>query len=128
MQVAVLLTNWENHRTESAYENSLIVKSFCFQFVNSYISFFYIAFFRSQRMSFFGATTVDNDGEEQLLQDQCQTSAWWGVERPNDCMSDIFTQMMVVVQVADSATPTVSTVGSSLEALRRRSGRGVGPS
>ena len=46
--VAVQLTAWENHRTESAYENSLILKSFSFQFVNSYTSFFYIAFFRSQ--------------------------------------------------------------------------------
>ena len=96
-KVAELLTDWENHRTESEYENSLIVKSFCFQFVNSYISFFYIAFFRSQRMTFFGVSTVDNDGETVTLRDQCQTSTWWGVERPNDCMSDIFTQMMVVV-------------------------------
>lgn len=42
--LAIWLTNWENHRTESAWENALVIKKFCFQFVNSYISLYYIAF------------------------------------------------------------------------------------
>jgi anoctamin-10/anoctamin-7 len=42
--VAVKLTNWENHRTDTLYEDSLIVKTFVFQFVNSYASFFFISF------------------------------------------------------------------------------------
>ena len=41
------LNNWENHRTNTAYENQLIVKTFLFRFFNSYASFFYIAFIRS---------------------------------------------------------------------------------
>jgi hypothetical protein len=41
---AEALTNRENHRTETLYEDSLIGKFFAFQFVNSYSSFFYIAF------------------------------------------------------------------------------------
>jgi len=45
--VAIKLTDWENHRTETEYEDALIVKKFAFQFVNSYISLFYIAFFKS---------------------------------------------------------------------------------
>ncbi|XP_072040866.1 anoctamin-4-like isoform X2 [Amphiura filiformis] len=45
--IAYKLTDWENHRTQSAYENALIIKLFAFQFVNSYSSLFYIAFFRS---------------------------------------------------------------------------------
>ena len=64
--------------TRSAYENSLILKSFSFQFVNSYTSFFYIAFFRSQRLSFFGLSTTDASGEEVVLTDECSTSAWYG--------------------------------------------------
>ncbi len=36
--VAKRLTDWENHRTESDYENNLILKNFVFQFVNSYVS------------------------------------------------------------------------------------------
>ena len=46
-KVAVKLTNLENHRTQSDYENSLILKSYVFQFVNSFFSLFYIAFFKS---------------------------------------------------------------------------------
>eukprot|EP01099_Mayorella_cantabrigiensis_P005151 TRINITY_DN402_c0_g1_i8.p1 TRINITY_DN402_c0_g1~~TRINITY_DN402_c0_g1_i8.p1 ORF type:complete len:431 (+),score=85.81 TRINITY_DN402_c0_g1_i8:497-1789(+) len=42
--LAIWLTNWENHRTETAWENALVVKKFSFQFVNSYISLYYIAF------------------------------------------------------------------------------------
>ena len=38
-RIAKLLTDYENHRTESEYENSFIIKSFAFQFVNSYSSF-----------------------------------------------------------------------------------------
>lgn len=41
----VLVCNWENHRYESEYENSLVVKSFVFHFFVSYINLFYYAFF-----------------------------------------------------------------------------------
>jgi hypothetical protein len=42
--IATRLNDYENHRTNTLYEDQLIVKHFLFQFVNSYISFFYIAF------------------------------------------------------------------------------------
>ena len=42
--VARWLVNNENHKTESQYQDSLITKIFVFQFVNSYASFFFIAF------------------------------------------------------------------------------------
>jgi len=54
-KVAVYLTDWENYRTESEYENSFVVKNYMFQFVNSYISLFYIAFMKG-RVSVFGLT------------------------------------------------------------------------
>lgn len=38
------LTNLENHRTDTSYQDSMIVKLFLFQFVNSYASFFFLAF------------------------------------------------------------------------------------
>jgi threonine/homoserine/homoserine lactone efflux protein len=44
--VAIQLTDYENHRTDTQYEDSLISKTFVFQFVNSYASLFYIAFFK----------------------------------------------------------------------------------
>jgi hypothetical protein len=36
----------ENHRTQTSHDDALIVKLFAFQFVNSYASLYYIAFFR----------------------------------------------------------------------------------
>ena len=42
--VAIKLTNNENHRTDTQYQDSLILKTFIFQFVNSYASFFFLAF------------------------------------------------------------------------------------
>jgi len=44
--VSEKLNEYENHRTSSEFENSLIIKSFLFKFVNSYNSLFYIAFFK----------------------------------------------------------------------------------
>lgn len=43
-QVSIRVNDWENHRTEVAYENALTAKTFIFQFVNSYVALFYIAF------------------------------------------------------------------------------------
>mmetsp|Transcript_13981 Transcript_13981/g.20923 ORF Transcript_13981/g.20923 Transcript_13981/m.20923 type:complete len:715 (-) Transcript_13981:269-2413(-) len=43
-EVAINLTNFENHRTDTEYEDALISKTFIFQFVNSYAPLFYIAF------------------------------------------------------------------------------------
>lgn len=42
--LAKVLTDRENHRTDTLYEDSLIVKMFVFQFINSYASFFFLAF------------------------------------------------------------------------------------
>ena len=42
--VAKILTDNENHRTDTMYEDALSVKIFVFQFLNSYASFFFIAF------------------------------------------------------------------------------------
>jgi hypothetical protein len=43
-RVVVGLTNAENHRTDTEYEDSMTVKLFAFQFVNSYASFIFLAF------------------------------------------------------------------------------------
>lgn len=46
-RLAIWLTNWENPRTRTDYEDSFAYKMFLFQFVNTYASIFYIAFFKS---------------------------------------------------------------------------------
>ena len=43
-EIAIVLTDVENHRTQTEYEDALIAKIFMFQFVNSYASFYYLAF------------------------------------------------------------------------------------
>jgi len=42
--LAIALNNFENHRTNTEYEDALIAKTFIFQFVNSFSPMFYIAF------------------------------------------------------------------------------------
>mmetsp|Transcript_17471 Transcript_17471/g.39470 ORF Transcript_17471/g.39470 Transcript_17471/m.39470 type:complete len:781 (+) Transcript_17471:214-2556(+) len=44
--VALELNQAENHRTDTEFEDSLISKTFSFQFVNSYAALFYIAFLK----------------------------------------------------------------------------------
>lgn len=46
-RIAVALTDYECHRTDTDYEDSLTGKVFVFQFVNSFTSYLYIAFFKT---------------------------------------------------------------------------------
>jgi len=36
----------ENHPTDTIYEDNLIAKTFCFQFINSFFNLFYVAFIK----------------------------------------------------------------------------------
>ncbi len=47
-RVAIALNDWENHRTETEYENALILKTFLFQFVNSTLLLFYNFYLQSE--------------------------------------------------------------------------------
>ena len=40
------MNDFENHRTDTEYEDALIAKTFIFQFVNSFASMFYIGFIK----------------------------------------------------------------------------------
>lgn len=44
-KIAIYFTENENHRTDTNFQDSLIVKSFVFNFINSYTVLIYIAFF-----------------------------------------------------------------------------------
>ncbi len=52
--LAKYLTEWENHKTQTEFENSLTFKVFIFQFVNFYSSLFYIAFFKGNFVGYPG--------------------------------------------------------------------------
>jgi len=41
------LNTYENHRTETDYEDSLVTKKFMFSLVNSYAALTYVAFIKS---------------------------------------------------------------------------------
>ena len=45
-KLVIILTNLENHKTQNQYEDSLVIKTFVFQFVNSFNSLVYIAFIK----------------------------------------------------------------------------------
>lgn len=53
-KIAIVLTDWENHEMDSDYEFNLASKIFLFQFVNSYASIFYVAFFKGRFMGYPG--------------------------------------------------------------------------
>ena len=60
-KVAVSLTRNENYRTDTAFEDALIAKLFSFQFVNSYASFYYLAFVK------YNLHLKKNDSESSVM-------------------------------------------------------------
>lgn len=78
-KVAVWLTNWENPRTHTDYKDSFTYKMYLFQFVNTYSSIFYIAFFKlnlvigtpSKYRRFAGSSRLDGCGAGGCLMDLC---------------------------------------------------------
>lgn len=63
------LNDYENHRTQDDYDNANILKQAMFTFVNSYVSFFYLAFIAgNQIMVLFGAQpTMDCAGYSDCM-------------------------------------------------------------
>lgn len=47
-KLALFLTNLENPRTQTEYEDSYTIKIFVFEFMNFYSSLIYIAFFKGR--------------------------------------------------------------------------------
>lgn len=106
--VGVRLTDWENHRTDTEYENALIEKNFAFQLVNSYISFFYIAFAKPNRPNLLGVSSDDGEGNQTPLHDMCN----------GDCMQDLALQMFVVVVSKQFLRNLLSVLVDSYRRLR----------
>lgn len=65
----------ENHRTDTEYEDSLITKVCLFQFINSYIALFYVAFVKGSVRIFGKLQQCDgNDCLAELFVFGC---VWW---------------------------------------------------
>ncbi|XP_028809715.1 anoctamin-4 isoform X2 [Denticeps clupeoides] len=84
-KVALFLTNLEQPRTESEWENSFTLKMFLFQFVNLNSSTFYIAFF-------LGRFTGRPGAYLRLINR-------WKLEEchPSGCLIDLFMQMGIIM-------------------------------
>ncbi|KAF9409128.1 Anoctamin-7 [Podila epigama] len=78
-RLAKILTDNENHRRLTQYEDALILKRFLFDFVNFYSALFYIAYIKGE---FY--TKLPNGDE---LRDHCSD---------NSCMSDLTIQLAIV--------------------------------
>eukprot|EP00657_Telonema_sp_P-1_P009422 TRINITY_DN3609_c0_g1_i2.p1 TRINITY_DN3609_c0_g1~~TRINITY_DN3609_c0_g1_i2.p1 ORF type:complete len:762 (-),score=247.85 TRINITY_DN3609_c0_g1_i2:108-2393(-) len=55
--IAIKLNDWENHKTDTEYDDSLIIKNFSFQFINNYGPFYLVAFLKSN-VEYFGLGAV----------------------------------------------------------------------
>jgi len=60
--VARSLTEWENHTTDEKFDDSLVTKTFVFQFVNSYVPLFLLAFVKGHA-AVFGHNSQCSGGE-----------------------------------------------------------------
>ncbi|KAF9968830.1 Anoctamin-7 [Actinomortierella ambigua] len=79
-RVARVLTDAENHKRRTQYEDSMILKRFLFDFVNFYSTLFYIAYFKDT----LGKTLLKDKGQEFV--DRCDGS----------CMGDLTIQLAIV--------------------------------
>eukprot|EP01111_Echinosteliopsis_oligospora_P009071 TRINITY_DN2593_c0_g1_i1.p1 TRINITY_DN2593_c0_g1~~TRINITY_DN2593_c0_g1_i1.p1 ORF type:complete len:778 (-),score=195.83 TRINITY_DN2593_c0_g1_i1:55-2388(-) len=86
--VAIKLNDWENHRTYSEYNNQLLFKVFLFQFVNSYTSMYYIAFFKDGTTLWGDKNLVDACGSEPNPD---------GTPFGRGCPSQLFEQLLILL-------------------------------
>ena len=102
--VAEYLNNKENFRTQTEYNDGIIVKNFVFQFFNNYFVLFYIAYLR--QIEFMGSKK------------ECEKS----------CLGELQAQMMIVftaktfgLQLVELAKPFVAQlIGTTLELKRQQ--------
>ena len=85
VKLAVILTDWENPRTKSEYQNMLTFKMYVFEFVNTYSSLFYIAFFKSSLI--IGKPTRYSRISDRRIE---------GCD-PSGCLTDLCIQLAVIM-------------------------------
>lgn len=69
-KMALWLTHWENHKTYSQFQKLYIVKTIVFQFINSYSTLFYIAFFKipvEEHLGYPGGFGCPKDGKNCVM-------------------------------------------------------------
>ncbi|KAL3277538.1 hypothetical protein HHI36_012882 [Cryptolaemus montrouzieri] len=85
--IARFLTDWENPRSQKEYDNSYLLKSFCFAFANNYTMVIYLAFFKGRFYT--------NPGDEKMYQIKGAYTA--EVCSVMGCNTDLAIQVMFIL-------------------------------
>ncbi|XP_055692726.1 anoctamin-4 [Lutzomyia longipalpis] len=87
-KLAIYLTNLENPRTTTEYEDSYTFKIFFFEFMNFYSSLIYIAFFKGRFFDYPGDDVVRKSEFLRLKGDICD---------PAGCLSELCIQLAIIM-------------------------------
>ena len=102
--IAVSMNEWENHRTQTDYDDQLILKNFIFQFVNNYFVLFYIAYMRQIDLSGLpGVPDVDSEckGGSCLSELSIQVGV-------------VFTTKTLIAQIMEIVMPRIKTAKQNI--------------
>ncbi|CAF4830476.1 unnamed protein product [Rotaria sp. Silwood1] len=83
--IARKLTDFELHKYQSAYDDSLTIKIYLFQFVNFYSSLFYIAFFKGR---FHNYPSTYGESDSGNFTEQCD---------PAGCLVELSIQFFIIM-------------------------------
>ncbi|XP_038111835.1 anoctamin-4 isoform X2 [Culex quinquefasciatus] len=87
-KLALFLTNLENPRTQTEYEDSYTIKIFVFEFMNFYSSLIYIAFFKGRFYDYPGDDVARKSEFFRLKGDICD---------PAGCLSELCIQLAIIM-------------------------------
>ncbi|XP_044763195.1 anoctamin-4-like isoform X2 [Coccinella septempunctata] len=87
-RLAIYLTNLENPRTHTEYEDSYTFKIFMFEFLNFYSSLIYIAFFKGRFFDYPGDIVVRKSEFLRVKGDVCD---------PAGCLSELCIQLAIIM-------------------------------
>ena len=108
--VSKYLNDFENHRTVTEHEDSMISKLTIFTFFNTYISFFYIAFVA-------GSMSVYTDGNDDAVSNQCGYTGCMAMLAENllivivmSLTSDKFTEFIILPFISNLNFETIKRI------------------
>ncbi|XP_015836241.1 anoctamin-4 isoform X2 [Tribolium castaneum] len=87
-RLTIYLTNMENPRTQTEYEDSYTFKIFLFEFMNFYSSLIYIAFFKGRFYAFPGDAAIRESIFSRVKGDICD---------PAGCLSELCIQLAIIM-------------------------------
>ncbi|KAI9362124.1 calcium-activated chloride channel-domain-containing protein [Zopfochytrium polystomum] len=116
--VVELLNDWENYKTESHYDNAYIIKSYLFDFANSYSQLLYYAFVKPNMAShnLFGLSILNDDCN--ILPDTEQSSTCSSAVTIN--LLIIFIGGQLIERAQELGVPWIAAKFSSLSAKARK--------